>query len=472
MILLLALVALATECLSSTPLIVGGQAPAGDANAWVAQMESRRFPQSNSDFYHNKVLAVPSALDRGGSFPTCAAMILLYHNKDLHFFPEHIQNFLTPEAQNLIASAEYFADYYYPDDSNTVTTRTDKSGPLGQRSTHWAFRENNSVADYCQTSQSYIGLRAGWTLATYWENYSLSGNFNGMRVEICSPSAGGALFALEDEVLRRIPYPSGIRNFRIFTRPDDLSDDDKWSLIKQYIDEGFPIIGLIGDFEFSPVRATGAAVAIVGYAEHGDTRVYAAYNTASHDVQWYRLNSRLSKLVEVHFHRNSPAALAENAVHRFFNPSTGAYFFTAFNAEAQNVIDNLPAWQYQGPVFRVEYGDTAENIPVYRFYNNRAGAHFYTANEQEKENVIANLAHQYAYEGIAFFVRAYAQPFNNADPSAPTYYPIYRCYLPQTSSHYFTASKSEVDHIQANVDPSLIRYEGIAWYSDYIWDVR
>lgn len=109
---------------------------------------------------------------------------------------------------------------------------------------------------------------------------------------------------------------------------------------------------------------------------------------------------------------------------------------------------------------------------VHRFCNSKAGAHFYTANEDEKRYVIEYLSEQYSYEGVAFFVRSYAQSYSDADPSAPTYYPVYRCYLPQTSSHYFTASKEEVDYIRENVDPSLIRVEGIAWYSDYVWDVK
>ena len=158
-------------------------------------------------------------------------------------------------------------------------------------------------------------------------------------------------------------------------------------------------------------------------------------------------------------------------MHRFFNSNTGAYFFTAFQSEAESVHKNLPTWKYQGPVFRVEYGPTAQNSPVYRFYNNKAVAHFYTANEQEKENVIAKLSHQYSYEGIAFYVRSYAQPYDSNNPAADTYYPIWRCYLPATASHYFTASALEVEYIRNHVSPDLIRVEGIAWYSDYIYDI-
>jgi hypothetical protein len=42
--------------------------------------------------------------------------------------------------------------------------------------------------------------------------------------------------------------------------------------------------------------------------------------------------------------------------------------------------------------------------PVYRFYNFRKGVHFYTASEAEKNNVVATLSSTYRLEGVAFYL--------------------------------------------------------------------
>ncbi len=157
-----------------------------------------------------------------------------------------------------------------------------------------------------------------------------------------------------------------------------------------------------------------------------------------------------------------------DAVHQFFNPQNGAYFFTGFNQEAQAVLQNLPQWQYQGLSFGVEYGPTKTNLPVFRFFNNRSGSHFYTANADERDNVIATLSHQYSYEGIAFYVEGQPQGPDPISQQIRDFYPIWRFYLQPTSSHYFTGNPTEVAYITEFVPSEIMRFEGIAWYSDRI----
>jgi len=161
--------------------------------------------------------------------------------------------------------------------------------------------------------------------------------------------------------------------------------------------------------------------------------------------------------------------LPVDAVHKFYNPKNGAYFFTGFNQEAQSVLQNLAQWQYKGLAFGVEYGPTQQNQPVYRFYNNRSGSHFYTANADERDNVIANLSQQFSYEGVAFFVEMQPQGLDLISQQLREFYPVYRCYLQGTSSHYFTGDPEEVAYIQQYVAPEVMRYEGIAWFSDRIY---
>ena len=473
----------------STPVVVGGIAPDGDANAWVHEMGQMRFVRTDSDYYTNKLLPVAPALNYGGIFPTCVAMVLMYHNEDLRLFPSHIKDFMSPEAMALIASPEYFADYYFPDDSTTIYAIDDKSGPLGDRSYNWIHRQDNCIADRCFTSQSFLGARAGMTIVGWIgaSSYSLNANYNGRIIQIrvgLINSVSDSLYQLGlwiDENRWGDPHGQQLRSeLEYLTYKDDFwsNNDDNpndyyWSHITEEIDAGRPMVAVIKDPQYGEnERIVTSCVTIVGYAQDPTNRVFAAYNGGSYEVQWYYLNDRIAGIIPFDPFRETDATLVTDAVHRFYNPNTGAYFFTAFASEAQAVLDNLSIWQYQGPVFRVEYGPDANNVPVYRFLNTIAGAHFYTASEAEKDAVIANLSESYHYEGIAFYVRSYAQPYNPAAPDQPTYYPIWRCYLPHTASHYFTASRTEVEYIRQHVDPSLIRVEGIAWYSDYIYDIQ
>lgn len=158
-----------------------------------------------------------------------------------------------------------------------------------------------------------------------------------------------------------------------------------------------------------------------------------------------------------------------DSVHRFYNPQNGAYFFTGFNQEAQSVLSNLPQWQYDGTAFSVEYGPTSQNHAVYRFFNNRSGSHFYTANDDERDNVIANLSHQFSYEGIAFFVQTQPTGLDPVSQQMREFFPIWRFFLSPTSSHYFTGNPEEVQYIQTFVSPEVMRFEGVAWYSDQIF---
>ena len=42
------------------------------------------------------------------------------------------------------------------------------------------------------------------------------------------------------------------------------------------------------------------------------------------------------------------------------------------------------------------------NLPIYRFFNPTTGAHFYTPSEAERDNVEANLP-EFQSEGVAYY---------------------------------------------------------------------
>ena len=92
-------------------------------------------------------------------------------------------------------------------------------------------------------------------------------------------------------------------------------------------------------------------------------------------------------------------------VYRFYNASNGAHFYTASEAEKESVLNHHDwPFTYEGIAYYVLPSAYSDAMPVYRFYNVRNGAHFYTASEAEKENVLNHHDWPFTYEGIAYYV--------------------------------------------------------------------
>ena len=92
-------------------------------------------------------------------------------------------------------------------------------------------------------------------------------------------------------------------------------------------------------------------------------------------------------------------------VYRFYNKKNGSHFYTASEAEKTSVLKNLSAiYSYDGVAYNVSSTVGTSSTPVFRFYNKTNGAHFYTASEAEKNNVIAKLPAIYKLDGVAFYV--------------------------------------------------------------------
>lgn len=92
-------------------------------------------------------------------------------------------------------------------------------------------------------------------------------------------------------------------------------------------------------------------------------------------------------------------------LYRFYNTRTGTHFYTVDPDEAQDVIDNLGyLYSYEGPGFYVAAVGGSWTHDAFRFYNRRNGVHFYTATEAERNDVISRLGSIFAYEGPAFSV--------------------------------------------------------------------
>ena len=91
-------------------------------------------------------------------------------------------------------------------------------------------------------------------------------------------------------------------------------------------------------------------------------------------------------------------------VYRFYNFIQGVHFYTANQAEATNVKNNMATtYRYEGISYFANTNQESGTTPVYRFYNFIQGVHFYTANQAEATNVNNNMPATYRYEGVSYF---------------------------------------------------------------------
>ena len=79
-------------------------------------------------------------------------------------------------------------------------------------------------------------------------------------------------------------------------------------------------------------------------------------------------------------------------LYRFYNRDKGYHFLTASKAEADS-LTGKPEWgyKYEGRSYKVTQQATSETPnEVHRFYNRGKGIHFYSASDAEANNIIAN----------------------------------------------------------------------------------
>jgi cytochrome c len=131
--------------------------------------------------------------------------------------------------------------------------------------------------------------------------------------------------------------------------------------------------------------------------------------------------------------REAAANVQGAPVYRFAKISTGAYFYTGNQWEADNIRDTLPDFRYEGIAFY--QSDAASGSPVYRFANLDNGGYFYTASAWERDNTITNYPNM-RYEGSTFSVAP------AGDPAAA---PVYRVANLQNGAYLYTTNPAERD---------------------------
>ncbi len=198
-----------------------------------------------------RVIGVPGFTWFRGCGPTVAAMLLAYW--DLNGMPDlfpgeaRLQN---NSINGLIASEDHYREYSEPRDDQTVTIKEDYSSDP-QLEAH----QDNSIADFMQTSWSADNMRYGWSLSTK-----------------IAP-------ALEKYSLYRNPsYNVQVKQYYM------MSDmEAAWSVLTNEIDHGRPMIFLVDSDGDS---RTDHFVTVVGYRVEA-SRQYACLDTWDTAVHWH-----------------------------------------------------------------------------------------------------------------------------------------------------------------------------------------
>ena len=155
----------------------------------------------------------------------------------------------------------------------------------------------------------------------------------------------------------------------------------------------------------------------------------------------------------------NPAEVAPT-VFRFFRPDIGVHFYTSDVVERDSVLENLPAFEFEGPSFIAapppeEGEEPLDGVePVYRFLNNNTGVHVYTIDEIERDAILE--LPNFTDEGIAYYSYETEQLGTT---------PLYRFYNPEVDAHFYTPNAAERDF----VNETLPNYQpegesGIAYY--------
>ncbi|MDO8915833.1 MAG: hypothetical protein Q7W16_07115 [Coriobacteriia bacterium] len=140
------------------------------------------------------------------------------------------------------------------------------------------------------------------------------------------------------------------------------------------------------------------------------------------------------------------------SVYQFIGRRTGAYLYTASEAERYSIMARASrTWRFQGVAFTIDTSGTTNVSPLYRLYNTRTGRYTFTASTSERDKLLRLRYRRRAYyrlQGVTTLVSLTAEPGAS---------PVYRLYNTRKNTFYFATSLA-----QAN---SLLRIRRGGWKS-------
>ena len=158
----------------------------------------------------------------------------------------------------------------------------------------------------------------------------------------------------------------------------------------------------------------------------------------------------------------TPNTSEGDPVYRFFIPDTGVHFYTADEAERDQIVETQPDYVLEGTPYNSAPADDSLTgvAPIYRFLNTDTGVRIYTISEVERESIETNLPN-YESEGIAYY--GYTEQLEGTTP-------VFRFYNPEIDAHFYTSSAVERDSVIENLpNYQLESNGGIAFYVDPIF---
>jgi hypothetical protein len=144
----------------------------------------------------------------------------------------------------------------------------------------------------------------------------------------------------------------------------------------------------------------------------------------------------------------------DRGIYRFFNVDTGTHFLSGSIVERDSVINNLDAFNFEGPTFKAADPASPAADSVFRFFNTQTGTHFFTQSTIERDSILENLP-EFNFENEAY--KGYTEQVDGSIP-------LYRFFNTQTGTHFYTAAEAEKDSIIENL-PSF-NFEGTAYWVD------
>ena len=133
--------------------------------------------------------------------------------------------------------------------------------------------------------------------------------------------------------------------------------------------------------------------------------------------------------------------------------SGGGVFLTANKTEYDSLSGN--GFTGHGIDFYANPGESNSGFPVYRLYSQSEGKHIWTSDTAEYAQYIG---YGFKFEGVAF---TSISPINQETPPPAGKQLVYRFYIPQSFSHFWTTELVERNRMISEG----YNYEGVAWHS-------
>lgn len=170
---------------------------------------------------------------------------------------------------------------------------------------------------------------------------------------------------------------------------------------------------------------------------------------------WYRFTVTATDAAGLtSMHSDTFEVVTQTPVYRFYRPSTGTHFYTASQAEMEQVRDTMQStYQLEGVGYSLDGGNAQNDDPLYRLYNRRTGTHLYTVSESEKDSILANLSHTYSLDGVAYMVTSVPTAGDVA---------VHRFYSPAKGTHFYSANATEIAYVREHLS-RIWQYEGFAY---------